>query len=461
MAGLCCPKCQFEQAPGSVCVACGIVFAKWGELARRSATPHRMRTITPMPEARAPSPDATRSNPRLTGLLVLFLALSGAVLLERMHEVRKESAEEAVDKELRQAGQFFQPPRNQARPLPNPPLDDQEERPRLIPPNARRTTGAPVGVPGRRPGTGTAAVCDLFTRPADPDDAGSTAGAPPESPGWRLDAGGWQEGLREQERTGAPLLALVVEEGCELCRALRRDVLDRPSVEEFLRRFIKVRIMRGAAPQASALAISLAQVSSGGEVPKLLLVAAPGRVPLPIPVVDQSPSKSRPVQTDALIANLTRRLKREASQLVLLAYELQREDDAMQAERVLDAALRIDARNAEAWFWRGSVRLALDRLGPAISDLRVAGALDPTHPNPWAELGGVAVDRGCHQEGVVYASRLLDAASTRESKARARGLRARALDGMGWRHEARNEAAQACDMGHRPSCQRAAEAATP
>ena len=435
------------------------MFAKWGEMARRSATPHKLRTFTPLPEPRAITPidNAPAANPRLTILLLLLLAVSATVLGQRMYEVRRDPG---ADRAPGAVGPAAEAPTAST-------LESPDEASSILPPTLRdRPIAGPSLLPPSAPAVARAASpelkvrryirddaqCLMFSREPDPDEAGVGAGAPPESPGWRAGALSWGEGRREQQRTGAPLLALIVPDRCELCRELRRDVLDLPTVDEFLRRFIKVRLAPHAAPEDFVVSKTLGVEPRVGGTPVLLLLASPERVPVPIPVVDEGTPGLRTITADQLLVELRGRLRREAGQLVLLAYELQRDDDHVQAERVLDSALRLDSHNAEAWFWRGSVRKALGRTRAAVADLRVSGALDPGHPNPWAELGGLALARRCYEEGVVYASRLLDAATGPEAKGRARGLRARALAGLGWRREAVEEAALACGLGHRLSC---------
>ena len=456
MAGLICPKCEFEQAPGPVCEACGIVFAKWGEMARRSATPHKTRTITPLPEPRSVTPPATPANLRLTVLLVVFVLLSGGVIARQMYEVRRQAAGDAVDKELRVRGEFFEPGRagTDGRLREVTPLRPDADRPQLLPPSSPGVARASRPENPIRLYPRDERGCGVFTAAPEADEAGVGPAASPESPAWREGLAGWEAGRKEQDRTGAPLLALLVPDRCALCRQLRRDVLERPTMAEILRRFIKVRVTPGSAPKAVELARQLGVKAREGGPPELLLLASPDRVPLPIPVIDEGAPGPRPVSAARLLQELTDRLRKEAAQLVLLGYELQRLPgrDNVQAERVLNSALRLDAHNSEAWFWRGSVRRRLGHISSAIADLRVAGALDPSHPNAWAELGGIAIDRRCYEEGIVYASRLLDASPTPDAQGRARGLRAQALAGLGWRKEAAKEAEIACQLGHRPSC---------
>lgn len=456
MAGLVCPKCEFEQAPGPVCESCGIVFAKWGEMARRSATPHKMRTITPLPEPRTVSSPPGHPNLRLTLLLSVFIILAAGALGAQMYEVRREALVDAADRELRERGEFFDPDRAgpAAGRIDVVRVPEPADRPALLPPASLAAERAGRSQPPIRLYPRDDRGCSVFTAEPEADEAGVRRSGPLPAAGWREGAEGWLAARKEQDLTGAPVLAMLIPDRCALCRQLRRDVLDRPTVSEFLQRFIKVRISPGSVPNAIELARQLGVQARDGGPPELLLLASPDRVPLPIPVIDEGAPGPRPVSPERLIAELTDRLRKEAGQLVLLAYELQRAPgrDNAQSERVLNSALRLDAHNAEAWFWRGAVRRRMGQISAAVADLRVAGALDPTHPNPWAELGGIAVDRRCYEEGIVYASRLLEASASPVAQGRARGLRAQALAGLGWRKEATKEAEIACQLGHRTSC---------
>jgi len=427
-----CPACGFEQVQPEECPRCGIVFAKW-ERRQTSPPPAPERPPAEPDEPAVPDEPAFGRRATLAAAVLLILVLAGGAGLA----LWLRAAEQAV----------VAPPDQPAL------LDAEPRRPSLPPPAAtsprpgRPAPASPEAAPARHAPAGPAPVaCRVFGADVSSDEV-----LPPRatvSTTWHEDAPGWDAARSEQERVEAPLLLYVYVDWCPHCRRAERATLYLPETDAALQGVLKVRLNPEHRPRDKALATEL-DVKG---YPRLLLFSAPGRSPLKLSVTHKVDGKWVPMTPAAFAAEVQDALGREARQHVSLGRERFEADDLSEALTLLQRALRLDARYGRAFYWRGQVRQALGEEARAVTDWRLAAALAPKEPWAWALLGEAALRRRCFAEARGYATEALGAATKRGQRARAHGLRAGALLGLGDAAGATREATAGCRLGGGDAC---------
>jgi tetratricopeptide (TPR) repeat protein len=141
--------------------------------------------------------------------------------------------------------------------------------------------------------------------------------------------------------------------------------------------------------------------------------------------------------------------RQRAKKYVLVGYRYYKERKFERAVGAFDRAVRIDPKNAEAYFWRGRALMSINRYDEAALDFKTAVKLNPAHVDAYDNLGWLYAREGNYEEGI---ANLTKAIELKPDNSWAYYYRARIHHKMGEVGMAVRDAEEACRLGLQDAC---------
>ena len=333
-AGMRCPKCGFEQAAGTVCARCGVLFDRVRD---RSAT--------------RPSPKVA---PRQRSLL------------------RRVSARLLRGTWVSPCWPCWPLPSGSGRAPPSPPL-----------PAAPRAVGAKVlkrwrhgpGPGPRRPRYAPSSPRAPRCRPSRPAVQSQTRLSPSDfrevPPYWLTGATGYEDAVRRRQASSAPLVLYFFTDWCPYCKVVDRDLFSSTEVDRYFSRAVfRVRVN----PEAGDAERRLAERYHVTGYPSFFVLPASSEESFACSLFREGRER-KAASPQQLQDRIEGENLRNAQRLIREGYERRRAGDPAGAVALLDQAVTAAPRESDGWLQRAILREEQGALDGALADYGMVAVL--------------------------------------------------------------------------------------
>jgi tetratricopeptide (TPR) repeat protein len=143
------------------------------------------------------------------------------------------------------------------------------------------------------------------------------------------------------------------------------------------------------------------------------------------------------------------RTRQRAKKHILVGYRSYKEGKFDRAIEEFDRAVKVDPKNAEAYFWRGRALMNINRYAEATADFKTAVKLNPAYVDAYNNLGWLHARAGNSHEGIASLTKAIE---LKPENGWAYYYRGRIHHKMGEADLAARDAKEACRLGLQDGC---------
>ena len=132
-----------------------------------------------------------------------------------------------------------------------------------------------------------------------------------------------------------------------------------------------------------------------------------------------------------------------------LGHKLFREKKYDKALQAYSRAIKIDPKNAGAYYWRGRLLITMGEKDRALSDLKASVELNPSNSEAYDNLGWLASQKGLYDDGITYLSQSI---RMKPDHAWAYYQRGFCYYKKGDQQQALKDTKKSCDLGYDDGC---------
>jgi tetratricopeptide (TPR) repeat protein len=141
--------------------------------------------------------------------------------------------------------------------------------------------------------------------------------------------------------------------------------------------------------------------------------------------------------------------KREAKKHIFAGYTKYKEKKFDKALGEFDSAIKVDPKNAEAYFWRGRAFIRVNRYEDATADFEMAVKLNPAYVDAYNNLGWLYGRAGKYRESITCLTKAIE---LKPENGWAYYYRGRIHQEIGEARMAMGDAKEACRLGLQDGC---------
>ncbi len=141
--------------------------------------------------------------------------------------------------------------------------------------------------------------------------------------------------------------------------------------------------------------------------------------------------------------------KRRAKKHIFVGYNNYKESKFDKAREEFSRAIKIDQKNAEAYFWRGCALMRVSSYDEATADFEMAVKLNPAYADAYDNLGWLYARAGNYNESIMCLTRAIE---LKPDNGWAYYYRGRIRHKIGEVNMALRDAEQACRLGLQDGC---------
>ena len=257
------------------------------------------------------------------------------------------------------------------------------------------------GKPKPRPSPGSEAPMPnqpiIEIKPSEPRATRSVSSS------WFEDAEGFGRAKKEQEYAGVPMIIYFRADWCPYCRRMDQDIINSPSVSQFLDNVVKVRITPESSPDNAELGRSMGVKG----YPSVFVVPHPGSTPEKIHSLSRKENDPMELSAEKFINAAKQAGIRQAQNQVVDGFKKLERGDTTGARADLDRAIEMNPRNADAYFWRGEADAKAGELGKAVGNLKRALDIEPDRKDALFALAGIYGGNREYDEAIKYLTRAI------------------------------------------------------
>jgi tetratricopeptide (TPR) repeat protein len=141
--------------------------------------------------------------------------------------------------------------------------------------------------------------------------------------------------------------------------------------------------------------------------------------------------------------------KREAKKHIFAGYTKYKEKKFDKALGEFNRAVKVDPKNAEAYFWRGRALISISRYDEATADFKMSVKLNPAHVDAYNNLGWLYARAGNHRDSITCLTKAIE---LKPGNGWAYYYRGRIHQEIGDVRMALGDAKEACRLGLQDGC---------